>query len=244
MKRTVSIILLLAIMTFLTACGGEEGIKIPDVFGVEYSSAREILEGEGFEVKAVETSVRPISEKLDWPLKEVEKGTVFKIDDYIVDGYGDLVKGTDDYYEGELISEDKSIVIYYAKEDYINVEGEETEKDDNELTSSENTVDSELPKEETQKDETAKNNEIDPDFKSAMDSYEKFMNDYVDFMKKYKANPSDLGLLSEYADFMSDYADYVEDFSDWEDEDLNDAELAYYIDVQTRVNKKLLEVAQ
>lgn len=42
---------------------------------------------------------------------------------------------------------------------------------------------------------------------------------------------------------MSKYADMVETFDKWESEDLNDAELAYYIDVQARVNKKLLEVA-
>ncbi|MFR2155230.1 MAG: DUF6591 domain-containing protein [[Eubacterium] siraeum] len=27
------------------------------------------------------------------------------------------------------------------------------------------------------------------DFKEAMDNYESFMNDYVDFMKKYKGKP-------------------------------------------------------
>lgn len=42
---------------------------------------------------------------------------------------------------------------------------------------------------------------------------------------------------------MTDYAEMVKDFAKWEDEDLNTAETAYYIDVQTRVNKKLLEVA-
>ena len=37
--------------------------------------------------------------------------------------------------------------------------------------------------------------------------------------------------------------DMVEKFDKWESEDLNDAELAYYIDVQARVSKKLLDVA-
>ena len=87
------------------------------------------------------------------------------------------------------------------------------------------------------------NDGIDPDFKAAMDSYEKFMNEYVAFMKKYKNNPSDLGLLADYANYVSRYSEVVEDFGKWEDEDMNDAELAYYIDVQSRVSKKLLEVA-
>ena len=81
------------------------------------------------------------------------------------------------------------------------------------------------------------------EFKAAMDSYEKFMNDYVAFMKKYQANPSDLTLLAEYSEFMSDYAKAMSDFAEWEDEEMNNEELAYYLDVQTRVNKKLLEVA-
>ncbi|MGN0636656.1 MAG: DUF6591 domain-containing protein [Acutalibacteraceae bacterium] len=87
-------------------------------------------------------------------------------------------------------------------------------------------------------------NGMRPEFKAAMDSYEKFMNEYVTFMKKYKANPSDLSILADYADYMSKYGDFVADFEKWEtDEKMNAAETAYYIDVQARVSKQLLEVA-
>lgn len=85
--------------------------------------------------------------------------------------------------------------------------------------------------------------ELRSDFKEAMDSYENFMNDYAEFMKKYKDNPTDTSLLADYADYMTKYADMVEKFDKWESEDLNDAELAYYIDVQARVSKLLLESA-
>ncbi len=91
---------------------------------------------------------------------------------------------------------------------------------------------------------TTNNVGISTDFKAAMDSYEAFMDEYVAFMKKYKENPSDLSLLTDYADYMSKYTDFVKDFEKWEDEDMNTAELAYYLDVQTRVSKKLIEVAQ
>lgn len=40
---------------------------------------------------------------------------------------------------------------------------------------------------------------------------------------------------------MSKYADFVKDFEKWEDEEMNAAETAYYIEVQSRVSKKLLE---
>lgn len=84
-----------------------------------------------------------------------------------------------------------------------------------------------------------------PKFKAAMDSYENFMNEYVNFMKKYMADTSDMSLLMDYADYMSKYSDFVEDFEEWEDDDdMNAAETAYYIDVQARVSKKLLEIAE
>lgn len=52
------------------------------------------------------------------------------------------------------------------------------------------------------------------DFKEAMDSYEAFMNEYCDFIKK---------------------------FDQWGGEDLNDAEFAYYMEVQTRAYERLAE---
>lgn len=79
------------------------------------------------------------------------------------------------------------------------------------------------------------------DFHITLD--EAFIDEYVAFMKKYSDNPSDVSLLADYTKYMSKYADMVEKFDKWESEDLNDAELAHYIDVQARVSKKLLEVA-
>ena len=65
----------------------------------------------------------------------------------------------------------------------------------------------------------------------------------VAFMKKYNANPNDPTLMADYARYMSKYADACEKFNQWESADMNDAETAYYIDVQARVSKKLLEAA-
>ena len=85
---------------------------------------------------------------------------------------------------------------------------------------------------------------IRPDFKEAMDSYEEFYNEYIDFMNKYaESDGSDLSLLSDYVSYMEKYNDMAEKFEAWEDEDLNTAEMAYYLDVQNRINKKMLELA-
>lgn len=81
------------------------------------------------------------------------------------------------------------------------------------------------------------------DFKAAMDSYEAFVDEYVAFMEKYNSNPGDIALIADYASYMSKYADFAKKFDQWENEDLNDEELAYYLEVQTRVSQKLLAVA-
>ncbi|MGI6200474.1 MAG: DUF6591 domain-containing protein [Christensenellales bacterium] len=83
-----------------------------------------------------------------------------------------------------------------------------------------------------------------PAFQEAMDSYEAFMDEYVAIVQQYRENPNDMGLLSDYTAYMSKYADFVEDFEQWDDEEMNEAETAYYIEVQARVSKKLLDAAQ
>ena len=121
-----------------------------------------------------------------------------------------------------------------------------------ELTAPEKSAATEAP--ETEKTETESTDGGDPtepentgelraDFKEAMDSYEKFMDSYVAFMKKYNANPTDLSLIAKYASMLNEYNEMVEKMEAWKSEDLSDAELAYYIEVQTRVNQKLADIA-
>ncbi len=65
----------------------------------------------------------------------------------------------------------------------------------------------------------------------------------MDFMKNYEeSGGSDLALLADYARLSSEYLEFCEEFERWEDEALNAAESAYYIEVQARVNKRLLEL--
>lgn len=83
---------------------------------------------------------------------------------------------------------------------------------------------------------------IRTDFKEAMDSYEEFMNEYVDFMTKYNESSDVSSMLADYADYMTKYADMTKKFDAWESEDLSTEETNYYIDVQSRVLKKLAAV--
>jgi len=97
-------------------------------------------------------------------------------------------------------------------------------------------------KKETKEDTSS--NGISSDFKAAMDSYEKFFDEYVAIMKKYANNPNDMSILADYTKYMGKYAQMMEDFEKWEDEDMNAAETAYYVQVQGRITKKLLEIGQ
>ena len=81
------------------------------------------------------------------------------------------------------------------------------------------------------------------DFKEAMDSYEAFMNEYCDFMEKYSKSPTDASLMADYMSYMSKYDDFIKKFDQWGGEDLNDAEFAYYMEVQTRAYERLAEAA-
>ncbi len=88
------------------------------------------------------------------------------------------------------------------------------------------------------------NNELRPEFKAAMDSYEEFMDEYVAFMKKFaESDGTDLSIITEYSRFMSEYAEFVATFEEWNSEEMNAAEAAYYLEVSNRVNQKLLEIA-
>jgi len=247
----VSAIVVVVLIMLLNPEGGKDASKnisgdsIPNVFGVTYTDAVEVLEADGFEVKAIETSVKSISDKLLYPLESVDKGTVFKIDDYILDGNGNLTLNYEILYDESMASEDKNIVIYYAKEAFLG-EAKSIADDSSSDKDSDETLD------ETETDTTAKETEkeetnsggIRADFKSAMDSYEKFFDEYVAIMKKYANNPSDMSILSDYTKYMGKYTKMMDDFEKWESEDMNAAETAYYLEVQGRITKKLLEVAQ
>lgn len=86
-------------------------------------------------------------------------------------------------------------------------------------------------------------NGMRPEFKEAMDDYEAFYDEYCEFMKEYKENPSDLKLIAQYGKLMIKLAEMDESFAKWNEEDLNNTELKYYIEVNSRIAQKLIDVA-
>lgn len=89
---------------------------------------------------------------------------------------------------------------------------------------------------------------IRPEFKEAMDTYEAFFDEYVEFMNAYiNMDTSDalgvLSMLTEYADYMFRYAEAMEALDELGEQDLSKEELLYYTEVMGRISQKLISVA-
>ena len=87
-------------------------------------------------------------------------------------------------------------------------------------------------------------NGMRPDFVEAMDAYEEFYMEYCDFLEEYNKNPSNLTLLAKYTELMTKATEMDQAFDKWENNDLNNEELKYYLDVHNRVMQRLLDVME
>lgn len=210
-------------------------------------------------------------EEIEWPGSElgkvvpVPKSNMGKFNYESEDHFSVLIGNTSekdfkDYIKkcsesGFKIDYDKGDTFYRAYNDdgfYISVDYEgnnlmnvEAKLPDEESSEPESSIE-ESSKEESSKQESSKADSglVTPSFKEAMDSYEKFFDEYIAFMKKYKESENPLDMMSEYSDYMKQYAETMQKMGELEDEELTDADAIYYLEVTARINKKLLEVAQ
>ena len=99
---------------------------------------------------------------------------------------------------------------------------------------------SEAQSEVTEKSDVA-GDLIRDDIKEAIDSYETFVDEYCEFMKKYDS--SDPSMLVEYTKLVAKEVDMSKKFEEIKDKDLTDAEALYYAEVELRCSDKLLKTA-
>ena len=88
-------------------------------------------------------------------------------------------------------------------------------------------------------------NEIRPEVKEFLDAYEACMDEYVDFMQHYMNDESDstLSMMGDYYRILRRYTEFAEKIDAFDESELTNAELAYYLEVTNRVSQKLLSVA-
>lgn len=84
---------------------------------------------------------------------------------------------------------------------------------------------------------------LSPEFKKTMDDYEAWFDHYCEVMKKYQEDSTNLELLSEMTELLSEETGMLEQMESMDQSEMNTAELAYYLEVTARIEKKLLEAA-
>lgn len=80
---------------------------------------------------------------------------------------------------------------------------------------------------------------VDPQLKATLDSYEKFIDEYISFVKKYKDSNQPVSMLADYTKIMTQYADWATKLSEIKSENLSPADLGYYMEVTARCAQKI-----
>lgn len=91
--------------------------------------------------------------------------------------------------------------------------------------------------------DNSSDDDIRPEFKELMDSYETFFDEYVEFMKKYNNSTDTTSMLTDYMSFMNQYVEIMKNLDEVDESALSKAEALYYTKVMIRIEEKLLETA-
>lgn len=96
-------------------------------------------------------------------------------------------------------------------------------------------------KETTEK--TTKKKKENTEWKEFLESYEKWVDKYIEILKKYKENPYDVTILGEYSELLTELDKWTEKEEAME-KALEDYPEAYaeYIATLARINKKITEI--
>lgn len=252
MKRVFTLLFTVLIVLGLAACGNTESTlttidtttssQIAEItsFPGTWEAVNIEIDGSMFtvdEIKAVNNSFTGLTLVLKDGGKAYANGSLF---DWEQTDNGLIIGNLSCYFKDNYICvPDENFVVYLEKtsdSQIITVPAEDSDNVGTTLpTEYEDT--STIPTEATVLVDGMR-----PEFKEAMDSYEAFYDEYCDFMKKYSETPSDFTLLLEYADMMTKAVEMDAKFEKWDDEEMNDAEMKYYLEVSTRVMQKLVDV--
>ena len=132
-------------------------------------------------------------------------------------------------------------VVEESSEESIEQSDAEPAEESIERSDEEPTEESETESSQESKAESEVQN--DAGFRAWVDSYEEFMNEYVDFMKKYdESDGTDLSWLADYATMVSKYTEYIEKTDEIDEDELSAEDWAYYMEAEARILKKLSEI--
>lgn len=243
MKRIIALLMTLSIVMGMVACGEAEPPK-SKYLGTWNATSLE-AEGVSFTVDELKALGEDEFADFTFVIKEGGKAYVY------VDGDSDLIdwEETEDgikigeaecvLQEEQLCLQEDDYKIFFVKtSDSQTIEVKATPEPTKEPDPQEDfelSVDSEI---------SDLNEGIRPEFKEAMDSYEAFFNEYVDFMIKYMDAEADemVGMLADYTAYLTEYTEAMEKLEELEYQDMSVEESIYYLEVTSRIYEKLWEI--
>ena len=139
----------------------------------------------------------------------------------------------DERYFKALNSNGDTLIVKYIGFSIIEIDFEKGKTD-----GSNNVINN--TNENSNKSETDKQNKVSTSFKELMDEYEEFFDRYISFMKKYNNTENiTLDMINDYSEFLKEYSDYLDKLSKAQPKDLTSEDYKYYLEVYTRVMKKI-----
>lgn len=198
--------------------------EIPNVMSINYTDAEKVLKENGFKVTSIETDAGSILSN-DTYNRSIKKGGVFKVNNDTNPNYS------------YMKTKNKKVTIYYAKDDYVYEEEPEEDNMQDEITE---TATKEIQKNKPSYDDLEA-------WRQFLKDYEDWTDSYIEFMKKYKDNPTNVTLLAEYGKFAAETAKWAERAEEYEDElengDFPPEVIEEYFSTLARITQKIAEIA-
>lgn len=234
MKKIFAMLFVVIMITSTTACSNKEKSKgFSGTWQISY------IEYEGSKFTVDEWKAMEDEDLSEFYIILKEGGKAYIYDD----GYGDLVdwlKSKDSIMIGDKkcdIVDGNICLDYYGDKIYLQKasDNQEIPKDDK-SDASEN-------KDTEDVEDTDYDTSDDANWKQFLKDYEAWVDDYIVVLKKYKENPTDTSILSDYSEMVSEMVDWSDKADEIELELENtDAALEYSAEL-LRIAGKLAEVA-
>lgn len=82
------------------------------------------------------------------------------------------------------------------------------------------------------------------DFRAVVDAYEECINEYTDFLAKYRVSSDKQAMEADYNALMSKYQEFSEKFNGIDTSQLNADDFAYYTEALARCRDKMTEISK
>lgn len=182
----------------------------------------------------------------DASLKKVQSGKTYNVKKaYVLEDMSEInVVATTSFWNDEILNENIDI----SKSEKTGEETKETKEndkksDDDKEEEDDISVDDVSFTEVKNAVDNGDYSLVTPEFKETMDSYEAFVDEYVEFMNKYLSGEGNImDMLDDYTDMLANMEEWTNKIDEIDETKLSSADEAYYLLVTLRIEEKLMKV--